>query len=327
MKKWIAILSGLLILQLALALGLNLAGEDYAAFEPTEQLLAFEPAVVDGVRIEDGEASVELTRRDGAWVLPGRGGFPADQDAVERLIEKLAALQKGWPVATTAGAVERFKVSDEAYERRISLLAGGTPKAALYVGTSPGFRKVHVRPSGDEAVYAAAFDTWEARTRADDWIDKSVLALDEAEVTRIELPGLVLERDGDGFRVAGLAEGEEGNPDESRALVETLARLRVESLLDAGGVPADEPPVLELTVTRSERGPLTYRVWKPGDGGDYALTRSDFEQGFGVAGYSIEPLLTASREKLVSSEAADGPDAVPPAAAEPEAKAAPAPGQ
>lgn len=301
MNKWIPILSGLLVLQLALALGLNLAGDDYAAFEPTEKLLAADSETVDSLRIEDGEGAVLLTRRDGRWLLPERSDFPADQEAVKGLLQKLAGLEKGWPVATSAGALSRFKVADDAFERRVTLAAGGETRGVLYVGTSPGLRKVHVRPRGEEAVYAVSLDTWDVNAGPGDWIDKGVLTLDEAAVTRVELPGVTLERDGEAFRVAGLREGQTADEAQVRTLVNRLTRLRIEGLADADAVPKDKEPALTLTVTRGGGDPLTYRVWTLEEGADPVLTRSDFSQAFRVADFSVEPLMTASLDALVKA--------------------------
>jgi hypothetical protein len=296
MKNWIGILSGLLVLQLALALGLNLAVDDHAAFEPE---------AVDALRIEDGESAVELARREDAWVLPGLDDFPADREAVARLLERLAGLQKGWPVATTTGALERFRVAPEAFERRITLTAGGQPAAVLYVDTAPGLRRSHVRPEGDDAVYAAALDAWEANAGVSDWIDKGVLALDQGHIARIELPDLTLERDGEDLRVAGLGEGEQADADAIRTLANRLANLRIESVLGEDAVPAGDTPALTITVTRTEGDPLTYRLRKLPEGTDYLLTRSDLDHPLVVAGFGVEPLVSAGREQLVQGAEAE----------------------
>ena len=52
MKRWNNVLGGLLILQVALAVGLNLGREDYGAFEAGENLLSFEQGAVDSIRID-----------------------------------------------------------------------------------------------------------------------------------------------------------------------------------------------------------------------------------------------------------------------------------
>ena len=95
MHKWISILGGLLVVQLALALAVHLTGEDYASLQAQEKLLAFDRQAVDGLRIADGEDSLLLKRRDGKWLLPDSGNFPANQRSVAQLLDRLSTLKKG----------------------------------------------------------------------------------------------------------------------------------------------------------------------------------------------------------------------------------------
>ena len=182
MKSWIFILSGVLAAQLVLAAVLNLTGEDYGTFQAEEKLLSFNRQTVDGLRIEDGTDSVVLKKQEGTWLLPVSGDFPASQRNVNRLLDKLAALEKGWPVAKTRGAARRFAVDTEQFERKLTLLSDDDAQATLYVGSSPGFRKVYVRPGDGDDVFAVDFNTWEADAKADDWIDKDILTLDQSMV-------------------------------------------------------------------------------------------------------------------------------------------------
>ncbi|ADE14322.1 conserved hypothetical protein [Nitrosococcus halophilus Nc 4] len=309
MKKWISILGGLLLVQLVLAIAVNLMGEDYGAFEPQEKLLAFDEKGVDGLRIEDGENSLVLKKRDGKWLLPDSGDFPADQEAVERLLDKLATLEKGWPVATTAGAAKRFKVDDEAFERRLALLIKEETQAVLYVGTSPGFRKVHVRPEGEDAVYAVAFNTWEANAKADDWIDKDILRLEGDQVTRVEMPEFTLQRNDEQWQLVSLKAQEETNGEEARALVDKLTGLPIESLLGTEAKPSfrQEAPEFEVKLARKGGDLLSYRFSKPEDEDYYVLKRSDLDHYFKVAPFAVEPIQTTGREKLVQTKTEEAP--------------------
>ena len=303
MKKWIVILSGLLTAQLGLAIAVNLAGRDYGAFEPQEKLLAYAAETVDGLRIEDGKDSVELKNRDDQWVLAESGDFPADQQAVQRLLDKLGELEKGWPVATTAGASKRFKVADDAFERKLTLLSGDESRATLYIGTSPGFRKVHVRPEGSDKVYAVAFNAWEVDAGADAWIDKDILKLDANQVERLEMAGLVLQREGETLQLTDLAEGESLNQEDAYALVDKLAGLRIQSVLGTEEKPEyrQDEPDLEVKLVRDGGDVLTYRFAKPEDANHYVVKRSDFDHFFKVAENVVKPLQESTREKLVQT--------------------------
>jgi hypothetical protein len=306
MQKWIMMLSGLLLAQLVLAVAVNLGGEDYGAFQAKEPLLVFDTQAVDGVRIETQDSSLLLRKQTDRWLLPEAGDFPADQQNVQGLLEKLAGLQKGWPVATTSSAVRRFQVADDAYQTRISLMAEDDVLQQLYIGTSPGFRKVHVRPAQAEAVFSVAFNTWEASAKADEWIDKQILALEQDAVTRIELADVLLQRQEQALQVAQLTDREQTNQEAVTNLLTKLTGLRVQSLLGSEAKPAyrQDAPVLEVKLARQEGEPLTYRFSKPEQGDYYVLKRSDLDYYFEIPEFSVEPILQAKREKLVLSESA-----------------------
>ncbi len=301
MKKWIFILSGLLAAQLLLATVVKLTDENYGAYQAEEKLLSFKKQAVDGLRIEDGTDSVVLKKQQGKWLLPESGDFPASQRDVERLLDKLAALEKGWPVAKTRGAARRFTVDQEQFERKLVLLSDDDTQATLYVGASPGFRKVYVRPGDGNEVFAVAFNTWEAEPKTDDWIDQDVLTLDESDVERVEMPGLVLQREDGKLQVADLGQKELTNGEESRALLGKLTGLRIQSLLGTEAKPEyrQEEPILELRMTRKGGEILSYRFSKPEDASYYVLKRSDLDHYFKVAEYTVNPVKETTREKLV----------------------------
>ena len=122
MQSRIFILSGVLAAQLLLAGVLDLTGKEYGAFQAEEKLLSFDKQAVSGLRIEDGTDSVVLQKQEGQWLLPESGDFPASQRDVGNLLDNLAALQKGWPVASTHAAARRFSVDEDQFERRLTLV-------------------------------------------------------------------------------------------------------------------------------------------------------------------------------------------------------------
>ncbi len=324
------ILIGLLAAQLLLAIGLHLAGADYAAYEPEGPLVAVDLEAIDGLRIADADASVVLAKTDAGWVLPQRDAFPADGAAVERLIERIGALKQGWPVATSAGALERFQVADDTFERRIALLDGDTEQAVLYVGTSPGLRKAHLRPAGDDQVYVGELNTWEAGAGIDDWADKDLLKLDADAITAIALPDVKLQRNGETFNVLGLADGETARPEAIATLVTRLADLRIQSVAETAEDP-EADPALTIALTRKAADPLTYRLWPPAEQGAPArLRRNDIDQPLTIAGFLAQQLIDTDRAALVATptpepkpepepepttdeQATDQPAATPPA--------------
>jgi len=304
MEKWIKLLSALLGVQLLLALVVNLSGGEHDAFQAKEKLLSFEAQTVDGLQIEAEGNALVLRKKDGRWLLPDVGDFPADQASVKRLLDNLAGLRQGFPVATTSSAERRFKVADDDFRTRITLLQGDQTLARLYVGTSPGFRKVHVRASDEEAVYAVSFDSWEASDKADDWIDKEILKLDPSEVEKLELPGVTLQRQDNGLRIVDLTAEEKTHGEAVDALLAKLTDLHVQSVLgtEAESAYRLDSPDLEIKLQRKQGEPLIYRFSKPEGESYYVLKRSDLDYYFKIPEFSVNPLAEVDRQKLVVSE-------------------------
>ncbi|NHN38414.1 DUF4340 domain-containing protein [Pseudomaricurvus alcaniphilus] len=183
MNKLTSWLGGLLALQLVLAAGLfwgDGAGQSEAIGQP---LLGFEQAQIDKVVIGAGEEEVTLQRQDGQWRLPGQSDLPVDSGKLQPLLEQLHGLQSGWPVATSASSHQRFEVSEDTHQRRIRLFRDGQLVVDLYLGTSPGFKKVHGRRAADTEVYALPLNSFDFPTSADNWLDKTLQATGADEVT------------------------------------------------------------------------------------------------------------------------------------------------
>ncbi len=305
MKKWISILGGLLVVQLVVAVAVNVDDQDYGAFEAKEKLLGFDKQKVDRLLIEDDKASVTLQRSAGKWVLPDADDFPARQESVDDLLDKLAGLEKGWPVATTSSAGRRFKVAEDAYEKRVTLFTGDQVSGRLYVGTSPGFRKVHVRSDDEDRVFMAELNAWEVDAQIDDWINKDLLGLDEADMAQVDIAGKVtLQRQEGKLQLSGLAEQESTNSEEAQSLLDKLGKLRIQSLMskEEGAKYAQQDPVLDISVTLTDGKALRYKFYGVESDSKYLLMRSDMDRYFEVASYMVDPLKQASREKLVVNE-------------------------
>ncbi|PQJ49936.1 hypothetical protein BTO12_19200 [Vibrio splendidus] len=65
----------------------------------------------------------------------------------------------------------------------------------LYVGTSPGFKRSHIRQEEDDDVYALEFSAYKASTKDSDWLDKSLLALPSVKRIKGENFELIKEDD------------------------------------------------------------------------------------------------------------------------------------
>lgn len=199
-------------------------------------------ARADSLRVSDSDgASARIARSDDGWTLAG-SGLPVAPGRVATLLAALEA-DPGWPVAQSRSARERFAVAEDAFERRVELLAGDEVLATVFLGTAPGFRQVHARAAGGDAIYSIDFNAYDAPTDDSGWLDRGLAAIPGP--TAVRWDGHRLERGDDGWRVDGEAV-EDGSADD---LVRALEGLQVTAVAEA---PAEEAAARTLVVDSGE---------------------------------------------------------------------------
>ncbi len=178
MKGAVHFLLLLLVLQCALAAWVYWPRDDRPESDSAGPLLLIEPNLVDEIHIaDDRDNEIVLRNREGRWLLSGMDELPADDDRVRTLIKGLSQTTPVWPVAKTAAARQRFQVADYHYQRRIILIGGDKLLGTVYLGTSPGFRKVHARADREKSVYAIEFNSFDAPASAEPWLDRTLLQM------------------------------------------------------------------------------------------------------------------------------------------------------
>ena len=297
-------LAAILGLQLVLALVLWSMGPDYNAFKAKEPLLAFDPAKVDRIEIAEGSTnSVALVKEDGKWVIPSSAGFPADAAKVSGLLTKLSGLKKGWPIATSAEAAKRFKVSDAGFERRVVLKSGGGTVGELLLGTSPNFKSVSVRAGGDAHVYSVAFAAYEAGARGDEWQDRSLLNIPQDQIASVAIGDVLLERKDGKFVLPGLAAGQKQDETATYRLVGALSYPVFEAVAGKGAeaLAKVNAPDIEATIKRTSGEPIVLKYNKEATGGAYLFTSSANGFLFRASEAAMEPIAKAKRETLIEA--------------------------
>ena len=179
-----AILGALLAGQL-LIVAVLLAAQAGGVQEP-DPFLAFDADAADAVEVSNQDGSVRLAREGEQWTL--EGGLPADDSKVTEMLGKLADAGGGWPVATSDATAERFEVTEDSHQRRIRISAGDDDLADIFLGTSPGYRRVHARHAEGGDVYSIDFSNYEAGVKEGDWLQRSLLR-PEGTLSRIERTG------------------------------------------------------------------------------------------------------------------------------------------
>lgn len=344
MTKTIRLLALLLGAQLLLAAGLHFTGPDLAATANQTPILAFDRDLVDRVLIEGtDQTQTTLARREGTWSLPDLENFPADATRVAQLLARLAELQGGLPVATSAAAQPRFRVGDADFERRVTLFAGEEKLATLYLGSSPGMGQIHARADGSDRIAVVELAAFDIPVPADDWIDRMLVQIPSAEIQAIASGDLRLERipapEADAatdaakatdqppaphWQATGLAAGEQLDQEAADALAAKFAELSIGAVLGSTLKPEFglDAPALSIAVTRRDGDTRTLTIGKNSDGENYTLKASNRPEYFRLPSYTAEQLLqAAAREVLIGANGVGHTPAVVPEAVVPEAVA------
>lgn len=191
-SRGVQLLSGVLVLQLAVAGGLLWRSNAQSNFAPVTQLVSIDPSSIDEIIIDDGEERVTLTRTDDQWRLDNEYETLASANKVDLLVSSISELKPGLPVASTQGSHEQLEVAEDKFQRRVTLKADDQTQADLYMGTSPGFRKSHIRQVDSDQVYAARLNTFDTPAGQDDWLEPNLLAFDKVTGVQSENVELAL---------------------------------------------------------------------------------------------------------------------------------------
>lgn len=261
-----------------------------------EPMLAFGPDAVNEIHIGDEYDNETVVRRAGdRWLLPELEQLPADSARIEALLTGITGSENGWPVAESIAARQRFQVASYHYQRRLRLLNYDEQLATLYLGTSPGHRKVHARNDSQDAIYSIPLNTFDAPGVSSAWLDRKLLQI--RTPLGITADSYSLLRDGDSWR-----SGIDREPDEREllALLSALRSLQVSGVAkeDLQRDLAETEPALVLNVT-SLAGEVTLELFTLGD--EHFIHSSEYPLFFSLDGYNYDRL-TSIDFRLISGE-------------------------
>lgn len=314
MGNTIKFLVALLVVQILLAAGISLSKPDVTAKAKPVAFVQFEQDNIDDIVLEgaDKDEKVHLRKQDDHWVLPQQDNFPANETKITELLNRLATMQVTRPIATSANAQERFEVSDNKFERRITLASKGKNLVRIYLGTSPSMHITHAREENSDAIHAIKMSSYEVPVQKSGWEDKSLLNIDKSSIAQITVNGLTLqpkasdsedesssENDASTeaipsttWQAVGLADGIYLDSDAVNSLADTLANIQYESVMgkeDKTEYKLSEP-VLSIKVTTQTGDTITYLIGKQ-DSGGYILKTSLRPEYFKLANYRATALI------------------------------------
>lgn len=228
MNRWVNALLLLLVIQCAMIAVNRWPGHSPQPVQQARELAAFDVSLVDEIRIGDAfDNEAALTRSGEHWLLAYLEGLPASHTKVEKLLQAIAGEAGDWPVARTSAARQRFQVADYYYQRRITLLGDDKVLGRIYLGTSPGFRKVHARNEERDEIYSIAFNIFDAPAISGAWLEPDLLQV--RTPLRIDADSYSVNFE-NGIWLSGT--GGTPDPDELKALITALRNLQVEGVAE-----------------------------------------------------------------------------------------------
>ncbi|MDE1464654.1 DUF4340 domain-containing protein [Spartinivicinus poritis] len=300
LKTW---LTGLLAIQLVLVVGLFWRSEHQQQQNIQQPLFGFNLADVTKVIVSDSDNRVTMSKSGDHWVLPELANLPANHDKLTDVLAKLESIQTGWPVATTTSSHERFDVSEDKFQRQVQLYQDDKLVGSVLVGTSPGFRKAHIRKPEDDAVYTAQLNSYELPVKGNDWLNKSLLAAGSVDnIKSIEGTDYRLEKSDDSWV---LSESKQSSSNAANAtkldmvkaqqLATALANLQVQGVADKQPHAGADSKLGAIEVV-NDKGKLSYQLTAVDD--TYFIKRSDVEQAFTISKYDYERITQVGLSQL-----------------------------
>lgn len=284
------ILGAALVVQLVITGGVYFGNRPATADQKQMALLNTDKKTIDHITIDGGETKrLVLSKINGQWQLPDYHQLPANQGAVNKLLNSLASTKSGWPVATTASSRERFEVANDKFEKKLLLGRGDTVVQTLYLGTSPAYRQLHVRRGGENEVYAVKLNSYDFPIKPVDWLDKTLLQ-PKGDIANLKGPGFAFNKQAENWR---LTTGK-GEPikKEIEKITNTLARLNVLAAVNKSASKSDY-----RLVVKAGGDTLTYGFFKDGD--DRYVRRNDYSQAFKISKADYDKITRETASQLV----------------------------
>lgn len=288
-KKWLFIL---LVIQILLAVGIYAYHQHRQPQVEAKALLTFNKADVDRVVIRDSSSNVTLKKSGSDWLLPDLQQLPLDVQKLEDLLAKLQGTKLTWPVATTASSHERFEVAESKFQRRVEFYQDDKKLGELFLGSSPGFKKIHLRTAGEDAVYAVELAAFEFSTSNKDWLKKDLLAVVNPQ--SIKGADYELQQQDNNWSFAGDTSNKVNNAKVSE-LTNALANIQILDVATA----KPEGEVTSLGV-KADTKEWLYELVKSGD--QYYIKRQDRDLYFTLNQHEYEGVVKVAKKDLISLE-------------------------
>jgi len=297
MKQLVNALLLVLIIQSAMVATLYWPEAGLMEVLVAEELAPFDAQRLDEIHVGDNKGNeAVLVKAGDHWVLPDLNGMEISPELIKQLLEAVIDSEHGWPVASSNAARQRFALTDYNFKRRLTLIGSGELLGTIYLGESPGYRKVYARNSINDGIFAISFSTIDASAIDSDWLDKRTL--------QINAPVSV---SGDNYKLHKLEgnwlseQGAQPDKRELDALLLALATVQIDGIAneDLQRTLSIAVPDVKLSVETKE-GATEFELFTLGE--RHFIHCSDHSMFFTMSTYDFNRFATLDTQRLMGLE-------------------------
>lgn len=298
-QRWLFIA---LVVQLLLVIGIFTYHQNSQQATSAQPLLDFDKGSIDKMVIRDANNSVSLQKTGSEWNLPDFKQLPIEQSKLDDLLDKLNGTKLTWPVANTSSSHERFEVTDDKFQRRIAFYQGDKQLGEFLLGTTPGFKKIHLRRANESEVYAVTLNQFDFSVDASSWLDKTLI--DVKKVESVTGADYQLQKTGEQWSLVG---DESAKVDAFKA--DEIAKIFTNvEILD---LPKETPQGDAKTYTvKADGNEWKYTFIKTADA--HFIKRNDKDAFFKIGQSDYEKLVNITKSQLILPPEAATPPAPAP---------------
>ena len=239
-------------------------------------LKGLKAAEIASISIREPKAALTLQRKDAAWTIAERAGFPADIDRVRELVVKAIELKIGQ--AEPIGSADRARLKlDDSGTRVEFKAADGKAIASLLVGkkyfkSEPdnpdkaiGDGRFVLLPQEEKTVTIVSDPLAQATAKTADWIARTGFAAEKVKTLEVSPPqgeGWKIERDSDNtdWKLAGAKPAEKLEITKANAASYSLSSIELADVAPRDSRAEDTGLDKPTVVTANTFDALTYTL-------------------------------------------------------------------
>ena len=233
-------------------------------FDKTKKLISVDFSSVDRFSLSTSEKeNLSFVKESSGWSVPGHFNFPADEKKIQAFFSELKELKQSWPAGKTLISAKQFSVTADNHDKRIDFYKGEEVLGTLYIGSSPRFKKVHMRVEGESNTYVANFSSFEYQLKAESWLNRDLYKVSKESLKELNIGTLSIlagENKGE-FTLASLKVNEESVSLKLNQVLNNVVNPNFKSILANGSYKTGKK-VLSYSLSLNDGSKKTFNFFE-----------------------------------------------------------------